>query len=311
MLGSTLALTPSEWSFPYAFDCANYGQWKDTGILQRSQTSGHPANLTAFWMQQRRCHGNLSPPECYHPDFEPCLSPAAEGFPRCKYVCYTLSVASTLHTFLASNHTRMLLLEDDVCLTSALADSRPLLLQLSSSTRWSIAKLGGCHPCDLAGDFETLVGGYATCWANANRRPPMDVELDVPNELKGSLGKSFCAHALGFTRLGAKNMLRLAFPVSTVFDDILMLLGGGFGHEALQSTLKFMSLSSERQLGAVHARHSLFSQWSRQQSYEKPTAGFDQVGCAQSPCVKSVATLDKGRMPGVWKRFWSCGDNDG
>ena len=48
------------------------------------------------------------------------------------------------------------------------------------------------------------------------------------------MGRSFCAHALGVDRQGAAGLLRLAFPVSSYFDDELYALAGGYGDTAQQ-----------------------------------------------------------------------------
>ena len=191
LLTQQLGLAVSEWSFAPAVDCARYGRWRGVPLLGDSRDTQESPQLhtwggnqdydqtnatTAYWMQQRRCSSmgpSAAPPLCIHPQFSPCMDAAAQsvdGFRTCKYVCYSLSVASAIHTFLLSNFSRMLLLEDDVCLTSALLDSEALLRSLGSFSRhkvvgpskpWSVVKLGGCYPCDKDVDDDTLVGGYS------------------------------------------------------------------------------------------------------------------------------------------------------
>ena len=306
LLEEQLALSSAEWSFAPSVDCAAYGLWQGVPLLHEHERETRAGNQSVFWMRQRPCGRSLGPPDCHHPQFSECLRPGADGVGRCKYVCYTLSVASALHGFLHSNYSRMLLLEDDVCVTSALADSEPLLRGLRASKHrthgWDVAKLGGCHPCDGAEDDDTLVDGYAKCWEHPSERPSMTFPLSSPNEIKKTLDKTFCAHALALSRRGAELMLRLAFPVSAVFDDVLMLLGGGFGAGAQKAAIEFLSLGSEGELHAYHTKYSLFSQWSRQRRTQP--VGLGKIKCPVPPCDKE--TKHEEEFPETWKRHWSA-----
>ena len=130
-------------------------------------------------------------------------------------------------------------------------------------------------------------------------------------------------------------MLTLAYPVSMVFDDLLMLLGGGFGPAALKIALDVLGLRSENELRAYHTRYSLFSQvrpcaisyilpqlqcriscphltpvrntactslqWSRQSGAPN---GLDNVGCAKPPCAEEDPKA--GKLLPTWKRHWSA-----
>ena len=234
LLHGSLALPPHVVHFFDAIDCDAYGSWSP------SLFGGTAAAEGSWWLTQQSCDirgADSAPPRCLHPTFEPCrVARGAEAAGKCKYVCYTLSVAAALHAFLKSNRSRMLLVEDDICLTPALASATTLLRRFEHSSTWDIIKLGHCDPCDGVHDQRSLFGGHAACVGgradNKASVPPRgagdaaDLSSSMKNVVHTSIGKTFCAHALGLTRRGAEQLLRLAFPVSAVFDDILAALGG-------------------------------------------------------------------------------------
>lgn len=230
LLESTLGLKTTDHSMIDALDCEEYGRWQGSQLLDLAHVSARSGSPdAAWWLTEQTCVGPLAPPYCLHPGFEPCRNVSAPGLAEpCKYVCYTLSVAIALRAFLASNHTRILLLEDDVCPTPALVHAAPILSKLRTSSGWEVVRLGHCHPCDGTLDRPSRFNGYASCvWGDhGHHSVPLETPDWEPNVLHSSLGKLFCAHALGMSRRGAEQLLRLAFPVSAVFDDMLAALGG-------------------------------------------------------------------------------------
>jgi hypothetical protein len=244
LLEPTLGLEATDYSMIDALDCEEYGRWRGLSLLDVAHAPARAgAPEESWWLTDQTCSttGSLAPPSCLHPGFAPCRNASAPGLAEpCKYVCYTLSVAVVLRGFLASNHTRMLLLEDDVCPTPALLHAAPILSQLRRNPGWEVVRLGHCHPCDRTMDSPRRFDGYASCVHLSHGRqgvpsdkghghPAVPSEDDPdwePNVLHRSLGKLFCAHALGVSRRGAERLLRLALPVSAVFDDMLAALGG-------------------------------------------------------------------------------------
>lgn len=230
LLESTLGLETTDHSMIDALDCEEYGRWQGSQLLDLAHVSARSGSPdAAWWLTEQTCVGPLAPPYCLHPGFEPCRNVSAPGLAEpCKYVCYTLSVAIALRAFLDSNHTRILLLEDDVCPTPALVHAAPILSKLRTSSGWEVVRLGHCHPCDGTLDRPSRFNGYASCvWGDhGHHSVPLENPDWEPNVLHSSLGKLFCAHALGMSRRGAEQLLRLAFPVSAVFDDMLAALGG-------------------------------------------------------------------------------------
>ena len=111
--------------------------------------------------------------------------------------------------------------------------------------------------------------------SDAATRPPQS----RPQSLLPGLGRSFCTHAIGVDRVAARWLLRLAFPVTAVFDDLIFALDGGYGAGGQRATLERASLSSlptgaprrrgaiplltAEALQAVHLSESLFAQRSK------------------------------------------------
>lgn len=290
LLSKDLGLRHSEYSFEDAIDCAAYGQWTaELAPLAAGREQGKAAvgnrSGRAWWVRGRSCTGDLAPPECVYDELAPCRHIRAGGT-QCKYVCYTLSVAMALQRFLHSQRARMLLLEDDVCLTPALFDEagKATLSQLAGATAsWDMAKIGHCSPCDHQIDRTGAANGYAGCLAQPRGPDRIFAGTAPANRLSPDLGFSFCAHALGLTRVGARRLLRLIFPVTMIFDDTLMLLAGGFGTEARQIALRYLHLPDPSALRAVHVPIQLFAQWSRHPS---PPAGLGVTFC------KATASCD-------------------
>ena len=104
----------------------------------------------------------------------------------------------------------------------------------------------------------------------------------APQALLPGLGRSFCTHAIGVDRTAAQWLLRLAFPVTAVFDDLLFALDGGYGAGGQRATLLRAGLAPTAAVGsgplsgrhgvapttadglrAVHLSESLFAQRSK------------------------------------------------
>lgn len=64
-------------------------------------------------------------------------------------------------------------------------------------------------------------------------------------------------------RKGAERLLKLAFPVADIFDNLLMDLGGG-SEQSQQEAIELLGLDSEKDLKAFHFMPAVFGQWSRQ-----------------------------------------------
>ena len=111
------------------------------------------------------------------------------------------------------------------------------------------------------------------------RKTDSDAATRPPQSLLPGLGRSFCTHAIGVDRVAARWLLRLAFPVTAVFDDLIFALDGGYGAGGQRATLERASLSSlptgaprrrgaippltAEALRAVHLSESLFAQRSK------------------------------------------------
>ena len=262
LLTSRFQLHSHEFSFSDAFDCNSSlpATWERSPLLtdQSARAMRAAAPKGALWyVNNEMCTDSRGPPGCLHADFSECLS---GGGCRYKYICYTLSVASALHSFLhASNHSRTLLLEDDVCPTYALSHAGPLLTHVAHDAAWDAIKIGHCDPCD---NGLSLDSGFAACIPLHSTLPTSD-RRPQRNAIRTTLARTYCGHALGLTKRGARALLRLSVPVSTVFDDILMQLGGGFGSASQQNALQFAGLQSEGDLRSLHVEASLFGQVSK------------------------------------------------
>jgi hypothetical protein len=94
-------------------DCREYGAWPEALVPRRD------ADGNASWLHSTTCkktavrHQMASKGGCLR--FEQAACRRVAEAPQCGGVCYTLSVASALRSFLRTNRTRLLLLEDDVC----------------------------------------------------------------------------------------------------------------------------------------------------------------------------------------------------
>ncbi|KAL1515086.1 hypothetical protein AB1Y20_004150 [Prymnesium parvum] len=211
---------------------------------------------------------------------------------RCGAVCYSLSVAKALGEFVRSNRSRMLLLEDDACATAALGRASHLLARLAEhASEWSLVKLGHCwgEPGEadlrrvdygfapgLLSKVERMVAGVTeapdllevegTCAATRETggqpngmAPASQYQLKPLSSvsLMRTLGVSFCAHALAMDRKGAERLLKLAFPVADIFDNLLMDLGGG-SEQSQQEAIELLGLDSEKDLKAFHFMPAVF-----------------------------------------------------
>mmetsp|Transcript_13268 Transcript_13268/g.39164 ORF Transcript_13268/g.39164 Transcript_13268/m.39164 type:complete len:324 (+) Transcript_13268:110-1081(+) len=269
MLLRELGLGVDSISFPPAVDCAAWGRWPEAAVARH----GGANSSSTWWLHSLPCkktaerHQMAAAGGCLRTEFDACRrvarSPAGQSLDEglrgdavrlCGGVCYTLSVAAALRDFLVGNGTRMLLLEDDSCATEhLLRRSGDLLGKLAQGrNQWAIARIGHC--------FDRRAGRGAVCLGN---RSVEDAERSVPVELLPGIGRSFCAHALGVTREGAERLLRLAFPVSAYFDDMLYALAGGYGESAQQVALERAGVRSAAELRAFHSSSSLFGQHSK------------------------------------------------
>jgi len=250
----------ADFSFVDAADCRTYGRWDFLPELQAALPRNHNASgqQAVPWMR-KPCNGTWHP-SCSDVEHRRCLRRTMGpdlAAKRCGEICYSLSVARALQQFLASNRSRTLLLEDDICATSYLRRSRPLLARMAAEHRWKVVKMGHCFLNEGRRNITEPVCARGN--APANLAPN-----GHSNHLMAGLGNSFCAHTLGLTRKGASALLRLAFPVSAVFDDILAALGGRFGPRHQLQTLRAAGLQTLDDLGARHFKYSIFGQLSRQ-----------------------------------------------
>ena len=125
---------------------------------------------------------------------------------------------------------------------------------------WDIARLGHC--------FDKKSSHSSGCSANLSEArseliEPGHAPAASAATLLPGVGRSFCAHALGVTRKGAEHLLRLAYPVSSYFDDQLYALAGGFGESAQRVALEHAGVQSADELHAFHSSESLFGQRSK------------------------------------------------
>ena len=301
----------ADFGFASGADCNAYGKWTNLDAAMRTRSAAGGGSGSLWWLQ-RDCRSPtpLGPPHCLHPEMAHC-SDLNSGF-SCKYVCYTLSVASALHAFLQSGRNRTLLLEDDVCPTSALVDSVELLQHMAYNRKhdrkpdggWAIVKLGGCGPCfTTQPPVSCPAPSYEPIYHQLSRHDPDGIQL------KKTLGRTFCAHALAVTREGAEMLLRLSLPVSTTFDNMLMLLGGGFGPDALKHALSFAGVASESSLRAWHVDSpiSLFAQAAMPLVRDANEGRHAQSNDTRSHHVRRLDD-DKGLVPPTWKKWYRCFD---
>lgn len=280
----------ADFTFVDAAPCADYSRLQPVAPPRSRGTDVEPVPRagTAWWLHPESCPAGATapsalPPHCLSPEMEPCrrLLSAQRAKRECGEVCYSLSVVRALRHHLQTNRSRVLLLEDDVCATPHLLHARRALSTLRGM-RWHVAKLGHClmerkgvaplpaalgrtnasrtlaEPrCVGAATDGGATGGTSTRVASLGQAAPPG------NHVQSTPGRSFCAHALGVDREGARRLLRLAFPVRSVFDDVLYTLAGGLGADVQASALAAAGLRSAEALGAVHLKYSLFAQLSR------------------------------------------------
>ena len=163
-------------------------------------------------------------------------------------------------------------------------------------------KLGSCEVCGVR---EQPV----TCPSPTYE--PVDHRLSTSShvQLRHTLGRSFCAHAFAVTREGAEILLRLAFPVSSTFDNMLMVLGGGFGPDALRNALSYAGVSSESSLRAWHVdtSTSLFAQ--ADMPVVQSPVGRRLANTSTLPSngrLLSAEEDDRG-LPPTWRKWFRCG----
>lgn len=222
LLRDELGIPSNRYSFPAAVDCADWGRWP-TAVVPPLQEN---ASQTHWWMHTTPCkktqerHQMATKGGCLRTEFDACRRSAADAVRNCGGVCYTLSVASALRSFLKGPGNRMLLLEDDVCASASLLRSDNLLRNLAERRpAWDMARIGYCFD-KRSGHFDS-----GRCMANLTQASS--------TTLLPGIGRSFCAHALGVSRKGAEQLLRLAYPVTAYFDDMVRAIALARKHCAL------------------------------------------------------------------------------
>lgn len=258
-----------DFEFVDAVDCHTYGRWPFISELQSvlGRDNNSSGRQIVPWMR-KPCNGTWHP-SCSDQEHRHCMRSrmkAEVAAKRCGEICYSLSVARALQQFLASNRSRILLLEDDICATPYLYHAPGLLTRLAAERRWNVVKMGHCFL------NEGKRGGGNITEPECATAVPSTQQIGTShgNHIYNSVGNSFCAHALGLSRHGAQALLRLGFPVAIVFDDVLAALGGRLGPRHQSQALRAAGLHSTSELGARHLKHSLFGQLSRQL---RPTGG--------------------------------------
>ena len=232
----------------------DWGQWPK-GLLPDVSTS--QSGDSAWWLPPATCtddnlgRGRNERPPCLQRRYRNCLAGAGSASSAssllggsslpavCNEICYTLSVVGALVAFLKTGHQRALLLEDDVCATTALlspSTRRPLDWMAAHSDQWDLVKLGDCFRGgraflgmrrgggDRSSQREMLATG--TC---VTREQRVEDELAGRgtrrrdnNSLMPRLPRAYCTHALAVSRRMAKYLIEQAFPASDVFDSLLI-----------------------------------------------------------------------------------------
>ena len=275
-----------------------WGRWPGVGMLQRRRSERQGwwlapmacTNVTGFGV------GGRGPPMCLQQRYERCAPPNHGLLPRfCNELCYTLSVLSALDDFLASRHERALLLEDDICASHALlADAGRNVLDWLSGHRnsWDLVKLGDCYRLESGfanplypkhkrvTPLEKLQSG--TCAVRAwksrdgngdGRMPPPSLQQQLAshqplephereelqrNALLPSVPWGQCTHAMLLSRRMASHVVEQAFPVSDVFDNLLVshfVAQARGGRSAM--AMRAVNLSIFAQISKVSSRSSV------------------------------------------------------
>lgn len=232
ILVEQLGLPPSKITTFYGASSREWGTWPDVPFLRKQRQPAVPN----WWLSPKLCAvgdytglGGPDPPPCLQSKYERCLRPVNGSLPRvCNELCYTMSVVSALDDFLSSSeHQRALILEDDICVTPALlsATTRKKLWWLRAhASQWDLVKLADCYrglqvvPKKHKPDgVELLTSG--TCASPDTAAP---VATAPPNELLPGVPWGYCTHALGVSRRMAHHIVANAFPVTDVFDSLLI-----------------------------------------------------------------------------------------
>ena len=243
LLHERLKLPRSVVTFVHGASCAHWAHWKHPALLQRR----HAARQTHdWWLPERTCIGNERQRGCLQTRYTQCLGiPSNGSLPTvCNELCYTLSVVLALEAFLARETVqRALILEDDVCPTTALPSPSSLssLNWLGAHTaRWDLVKLGDCYR--IGGSMRgrrmsSAIRGHSrrpsvarrqaqrsalsagTCAEGSSSRQTW---LTRNNTILQRLPLALCSHALALSRRAATYLVAEAFPVSDVFDSLLI-----------------------------------------------------------------------------------------
>ena len=245
LLEHDLGLPSSMITFFEGAACStSWGRWPSwlQALQSRSGSQSHASN---WWMASTVCddddahQGGRSPPGCVQSRYRDCIgiAPGAKPPAVCNEVCYTLSVIGAMQDFLQrnSNVQRALILEDDVCATTALlsiSSTVTLRWLATHRTAWDLVKLGDCFR-----GFKAFFGvrrripaaevmTTGTCASRGAARASMQFRAggdgQQNNSLLHRLPWAFCTHAIAVSRPMAAHLVSQAFPATDVFDNLLV-----------------------------------------------------------------------------------------
>ena len=334
-----LAVPPDRYTLFEGAACQNWGRWDSVPLLKREREGATGGHAGRWWLPpvRRGTSSNLctladekalAPPPSLFSRFPPpprpyclraryarCIVNPGSGaaLPRmCNELCYTLSVAGALDAFVRSpdvrpvdsqrTDARALLLEDDICATTALLrhDGRTLVRELSAAGAPDVVKLGDCYRGvegivpkrrTLSAAEQLTTGACAA--PKGGRAAAGPLRNATRNALLDGVPRtSYCTHALGVTRRAAAHLLAQAFPASDVFDGLLT-------HQIVRLRGANVSFAT--------ANYSLFAQVAKTAEPTPPAALRSQNHGAALRLgegmwlanVKGVAKGAKGK--GVWK----------
>ena len=258
----------------------DWGRWHLDALQKRR------SNRADWWLAPSLCPANnsdfglggASSPPCLQRRYSRCAAATTRGvLPRfCNELCYTLSVVAALDDFLRSGFQRALLLEDDICATPALvlpSTRRALYWMRTNPAAWDAIKLGDCYrglrevPAHYQpSEAEALVTGQ--CAAS----PGVGGEgWRARNALLDRIPRGQCSHALAVSRRMARQIVDQAFPVSDVFDNLLVShFARQAAHLAEPLRMRAFNLSLFAQVAKVQKTGS-FARALKSQNHGAPT----------------------------------------
>ena len=223
-----------------------WGRWPSGLLPEPEEGESRPAD---WWMTQKICtdddegRGNPGRPVCLQQRYRGCLgfgdqtrtqgtigevtgNDSRRRLPAvCNELCYTLSVVGALTAFLRTSHERALLLEDDICATTALlspTSQRDLRWMDTHSGQWDLVKLGDCYRGAKA--FHGIQSpandavASGTCLSRDQRSENELAGMSPPrtsnNSLIPRLPLSHCTHALAVSRRMASYLISQSLPAS-------------------------------------------------------------------------------------------------